>query len=710
MSDEAASTGKIKLHCHACGAKYLVRANKVQGRRFRAKCKRCGGIIVARHDGDAAFTVLPETGSGRGHRSEAHVRLDSNDLDHHGLDHHGHDQHGHDQYGHDQYGHDQHGHDQDHHDHLHGHDPYGSPAGYAQGDAQGGEWYVVVGGLPQGPFSADDVRDGLSDGRFTPRNYVWRPGQSDWQRLRDHPLFASPGGIPPEGTSETHAAGPRGVRREAADPYYAGPSEETRESSINDIDEGPGEMESEATRLHPARWDDLPPADATPHLDPRGPGAGGGAWGRADDEPAFGRRAPGKLEPSVDIFDERNWAKGEGPPDAGLYAQGPATPEPWGVGEHHVGGWQSAPRRRAILPSPSRSMRPSPAAAAAGGQVEFSAPQGAQHPQDNFTRPLAEHERAAVAGGGAPQMSGKLSRRSPMPLPKPPPPPRKTHDSLSWIPDPVPLGPVASVGGGVAMPFLQPKPEPFWTTGKIVAVAAIGGGLAVAATVTLIIVLTRDKGPRQPVAAPRVAMAPRAPASSGAGTVRHAAQPQVPITVKPVGEKPKAAPAASPAVAKGSAKAAPAAKAAPTKPPPVKVVAAAGSARGSAKAADAADDPPAASKKKRSKKAKRDPPRRRVVVRTTPVKKKRRKRKRRRASRAKKDDLDALIDGATAKRAKRKKKRTAAVDPDALLAAGGGGGSRTKKKKKKSAGVDADALLAAGAGSRVRKKKGLSRG
>ena len=49
--------GKFKVVCNACGASYLVRKDRVAGRRFRATCRRCRGIIIARCE--SAFTVLP---------------------------------------------------------------------------------------------------------------------------------------------------------------------------------------------------------------------------------------------------------------------------------------------------------------------------------------------------------------------------------------------------------------------------------------------------------------------------------------------------------------------------------------------------------------------------------------------------------------------------------------------------------------------------
>jgi predicted Zn finger-like uncharacterized protein len=105
--------GRVKITCHSCDSRYLVPEAKVRGRRFRATCKNCGGIIVARCD-KGSFTVLPTRGDRPTPRPAVAMRLPSDDLKH--------------------------------------------------DDAQ---WYVVIDDAPRGPMTEDEVRRRLEARRRT---------------------------------------------------------------------------------------------------------------------------------------------------------------------------------------------------------------------------------------------------------------------------------------------------------------------------------------------------------------------------------------------------------------------------------------------------------------------------------------------------------------------------------------------------------------
>jgi hypothetical protein len=124
---------RIKVVCHGCGARYQVRASKVQGRRFRASCKKCGGIIVAHCSN--AFTVLPDSGSGSPRQSNP-LQLERDDL-------------------------------------------------YQEEEG----WYVVISGKPHGPLSVEQVRQSVESGRIGERTYLWRAGDPEWRRLGEVPEF-----------------------------------------------------------------------------------------------------------------------------------------------------------------------------------------------------------------------------------------------------------------------------------------------------------------------------------------------------------------------------------------------------------------------------------------------------------------------------------------------------------------------------------------
>src|SRR5262245_2978611 len=75
----------MKIVCDSCGAKYSIADEKVQGRVFKIRCKKCGAAIVVRGDQGAAevssptaATAAPATGAGYDYNAEAvwHVVVD----------------------------------------------------------------------------------------------------------------------------------------------------------------------------------------------------------------------------------------------------------------------------------------------------------------------------------------------------------------------------------------------------------------------------------------------------------------------------------------------------------------------------------------------------------------------------------------------------------------------------------------------------------
>ena len=135
MSDSDIKAGdKIKVVCHGCGARYRVSSEKVKGRRFRATCKRCGGIIVARCT--SAFTVLPDEGHLTGSITEEKSEVILRD----GLEQ---------------------------------------------------AWYAVIDQKPHGPLSGEQLQQYFSAGHVSGRTYLWRSGDPEWRRLQDVPEFSA---------------------------------------------------------------------------------------------------------------------------------------------------------------------------------------------------------------------------------------------------------------------------------------------------------------------------------------------------------------------------------------------------------------------------------------------------------------------------------------------------------------------------------------
>jgi predicted Zn finger-like uncharacterized protein len=120
----------MKIVCEACQAKYSISDDKVRGRAFKIRCKKCSHIIVVRAaDGGSGAAPLPagETGSVPTASSTEH------------------------------------------------------------------SWHIVVDGEQVGPLSASDIRARLSRGEVSGDTYIWREGMADWLKLSTVPEFLESG-------------------------------------------------------------------------------------------------------------------------------------------------------------------------------------------------------------------------------------------------------------------------------------------------------------------------------------------------------------------------------------------------------------------------------------------------------------------------------------------------------------------------------------
>jgi hypothetical protein len=311
------------------------------------------------------------------------------------------------------------------------------------------------------------------------------------------------------------------------------------------------------------------------------------------------------------------------------------------------------PRRRAVLPAPTGTpkipslIRPPAAAPPSAAPPETT-------PSQDFTRQLSDAEKRELAPAPAPPLAkpqpvlpgpfgaapaSPLALGVTLPAPAGPPLPPPPSEIPDLLPPLEPLRP------------LQPLPEEktrFWSTGKIAAIAAVGGGLAVAAAVVVAVAVVRPKS-RPTVEPPRVQRA-ASPARSVASAPR---EPQ--ITVKSV--KSEEAPAS-------------------------------GEEAGEAAAASG-EEAPAATEGAGPK------PARPKSVKTAKTSKAGKASKAPRAAkRAPEADPDELLAAGTARKSTPKKGKAATKEPDAdeILAAG------TGPSKKARGGGDPDAILAAGSG------------
>lgn len=117
----------MKIVCDNCAAKYSIADEKVRGKIFKIKCKKCNQVIVVRGNqgGEAVASTSTE-----------------------------------------------------------------EPAAVAAPAASDAVWHLVLGGDQAGPFSPADVRAKFSARQIDAESYLWREGFSDWQRLAEVAEFA----------------------------------------------------------------------------------------------------------------------------------------------------------------------------------------------------------------------------------------------------------------------------------------------------------------------------------------------------------------------------------------------------------------------------------------------------------------------------------------------------------------------------------------
>lgn len=147
----------MKIVCDSCSAKYSIADEKVAGRVFKIRCKKCGAAIVVRGD-------QIDVGGGASETEEASTRV---------VD-------------------------------------YG-------GDAV---WHIVVDGEQQGPFAPAQLGEMLSAGTIGWDAFVWREGFDDWkpaQDIEDLVQAIMGGGQGADASSAASA----GAEQTGADPFAA---------------------------------------------------------------------------------------------------------------------------------------------------------------------------------------------------------------------------------------------------------------------------------------------------------------------------------------------------------------------------------------------------------------------------------------------------------------------------------------------------------
>ncbi len=156
----------MKIVCQSCGAKYSIADDKIAGKSFKIRCKRCSATIVVRQD-----STPPAAGSSEGPTA------------------------------------------------------YDYQQQQAPAAAAGDEWHVVIEGNQQGPYSAQQVQDLIGSGKLGGEDYIWKDGFSDWQPIQSVPEFASQA---PEAAASAAQPAPQASVEPAPEPDES-PAETTAE-------------------------------------------------------------------------------------------------------------------------------------------------------------------------------------------------------------------------------------------------------------------------------------------------------------------------------------------------------------------------------------------------------------------------------------------------------------------------------------------------
>ena len=141
----------MKIVCDACQAKYSISDDKVQGKVFKIRCKKCSNIIVVRGGAGAAEAPAPAP------------EKDTRVYDY----------------------------------------------GYEGGEAAGGGgddavWHVVINSDQVGPMTAAEVQQRFAANEIDAETYAWREGFADWIPLSQVDAFAD---LVSSGSTTTAAAG-----------------------------------------------------------------------------------------------------------------------------------------------------------------------------------------------------------------------------------------------------------------------------------------------------------------------------------------------------------------------------------------------------------------------------------------------------------------------------------------------------------------------
>ena len=141
----------MKIVCENCSTKYSIADEKVRGKVFKIRCKKCGHIIVVKGTGMAAADAPAPAEAGAGQFDDKETRV----FDY---------------------------------------------SGFAENMATQAVWHLVIDGGQVGPLSPEQVGAKYEAGEIDADTYIWKEGFKDWLRLADCDEFA---GLVTEGEAPT---------------------------------------------------------------------------------------------------------------------------------------------------------------------------------------------------------------------------------------------------------------------------------------------------------------------------------------------------------------------------------------------------------------------------------------------------------------------------------------------------------------------------
>ncbi|MBK9031921.1 MAG: zinc-ribbon domain-containing protein [Myxococcales bacterium] len=137
----------MKIVCDACSAKYSIADEKVQGKVFKIRCKKCSNIIVVRGTGGADEAAAPAAAApAPGSFDQKETRV---------------------------------------------YDYGGYEGGAPPPGADEGVWHIVVDQEQVGPLTVAEVQTRFAAGEIDGESYIWREGFADWLPLAQVPDFAN---------------------------------------------------------------------------------------------------------------------------------------------------------------------------------------------------------------------------------------------------------------------------------------------------------------------------------------------------------------------------------------------------------------------------------------------------------------------------------------------------------------------------------------